>query len=45
MPGRQLDWGEIWAGEISLGVDNLYIIFTEENTYVLGWLKSSFGFK
>lgn len=33
MPCWQLDRGKIWAGEVSLGVDNLYMIFTEEKTY------------
>ena len=34
MPCRQLNRGDIWAGEVSLGVDNLYMIFTEETTYI-----------
>ena len=34
MPCWQLDRGEIWAGEVSLGVDNLYMIFIEEKTHI-----------
>lgn len=46
MPCRQLNRGDIWAGEVSLGVDNLYMIFTEEKTYMCvcrGWQMGKTG--